>query len=594
MSTAEALLLKRFISNGDSEAFAEIVKQQASLVYGVCLRILEDKDKAADAVQETFLQLVRDANNISGSLSNWLHRVATHRAIDMIRQDAQRKQHELQYASNSRKVQSEQQDATWKEISGYIDQEINNLDEQMRDILIMRYFESLTTIEIAAKYGISHPTVCRRLESGVVSLRHKLRLRGIITPATVLAVMLNENIVKAVPANIMKELGKIALLGSPTTATLIGANVGRRILTEIADKAKIIATAAVITVLVGSAATYYNSNQQTKAKESLTQKETVKTLLDKYAQTRNKFNSFTGKTENTIELEINPTSSGSRFEYSHLKNYNKIEFRYDGTKVSRCEHLWGDINTVLTNVTENDPYYRSIFYNDNLRLMIRYLKSDKNDLGRVEIDKEVKQKLAEQTLARGYKGHEILGYIEGDDERFDFILKNLATDISVRGKTEDVNGSQCYVIDAETKKGKYVIWLDPAHGYNIAKAEVTRTGGNLRNGNDPPIKTGDKEYRSMSNVKFRQIDGIWIPVEADIYYNYNLTAEFGYTYWEKIHHKVIDFKINPDHDALGSFRLDDIPNGATVRFIDSLNTPYTWNDGKVVDSSGVMKYIFQR
>ena len=107
MSASEAVLLKRFASNGDAEAFAEIVKQHAPLVYGVCLRILEDKDKAADAVQDTFFQLVRNAANISGSLTVWLHRVATNKAIDLIRQDSQRKQREIKYAAEPEKIESE-------------------------------------------------------------------------------------------------------------------------------------------------------------------------------------------------------------------------------------------------------------------------------------------------------------------------------------------------------------------------------------------------------------------------------------------------------------------------------------------------------
>ena len=84
MSANEAVLLKRFVDNSDAQAFAEIIKHHAPLVYGVCIRILGDKEKAADAVQDTFFQLVRDAADITGSLASWLHRVATNWAIDII------------------------------------------------------------------------------------------------------------------------------------------------------------------------------------------------------------------------------------------------------------------------------------------------------------------------------------------------------------------------------------------------------------------------------------------------------------------------------------------------------------------------------
>ena len=268
MPESEFILLRRFASNDDAEAFSEIIKQHASLVYGVCLRILEDKDKAADAVQETFLQLVRDATDITGSLPNWLHRVATHRSIDLVRSDSQRKQRELVYASNSVEVESEDNKAAWREISVLIDEELDKLDDLTREVIILHFFESQTMTEMAEKFGISQPTVSRRIESGIVSLRYKLKSRGVIVPAVILTAMLTENIVKAAPASVMKELGKIAIVGSKAaTAT------GSGILASLAVKAKIIATATVITLLVGSAAIYYNSNQQIEAAGDVPQTE---------------------------------------------------------------------------------------------------------------------------------------------------------------------------------------------------------------------------------------------------------------------------------------------------------------------------------
>lgn len=56
MFESESVLLQRFARTGDSEAFSELVRRYAGLVYGACLRILADKDRAADAVQDTFFQ----------------------------------------------------------------------------------------------------------------------------------------------------------------------------------------------------------------------------------------------------------------------------------------------------------------------------------------------------------------------------------------------------------------------------------------------------------------------------------------------------------------------------------------------------------
>ncbi|MBN1975688.1 MAG: sigma-70 family RNA polymerase sigma factor [Sedimentisphaerales bacterium] len=263
MAISEAILLKRFASTGDAEAFAEIVKLHAPLVYGVCLRILKDSDKASDAVQDTFVQLVRDVSHIRGSLPIWLHRVATHKAIDLIRKDSLRKQSEAEFAANSQKIQSAGEYVTWHDISVYIDKELDNLDEQMREVLILRFFEGLTTTEISEKCKISQPTVSRRLESGVGLLRHKLKSRGIVVPAVVLAAMLTENVVKAAPSLVMKELGKIAIAGGHAAAAATGVKIGSS-LTAGALKSKIIAIAIVATITTGSIVFYKYFTQPKK------------------------------------------------------------------------------------------------------------------------------------------------------------------------------------------------------------------------------------------------------------------------------------------------------------------------------------------
>src|SRR5512142_3050625 len=97
MVQTEAVLLKRFTGSGDAEAFAEIIRRHAGLVYGAALRILADVDRASDVAQETFLQLTKDAQHVTGSLPGWLHRVATHKAIDQMRRDASRKRRESEY-----------------------------------------------------------------------------------------------------------------------------------------------------------------------------------------------------------------------------------------------------------------------------------------------------------------------------------------------------------------------------------------------------------------------------------------------------------------------------------------------------------------
>jgi RNA polymerase sigma factor (sigma-70 family) len=267
----EVTLLHRFARTGDAEAFSEVVRRHAGLVYGACLRILADRDRAADAVQDTFFQLLRNAGNITGSVPAWLHKVATRRAIDVVRRDSSIRQREIEYAANKgREVRK------WQDISGYVDEGLSELDEQTQAILIQHFFEGLSMSDIAAEKGISQPTVSRRIESGVAKLRERLRKRGIIVAVATLGGLLGENVVEAAPAIVLKELGKMAIVGGTTAA---GSGVGSAAAASCAGakaavaavmtgvKAKIITAAAVTVVGVGGVATYKHVTQQPEVKQ---------------------------------------------------------------------------------------------------------------------------------------------------------------------------------------------------------------------------------------------------------------------------------------------------------------------------------------
>ena len=268
MLESEHILLQRFAKTGDPEVFSELVQRHAGLVYGACLRILADKDRAADAVQDTFFHLLRSTHGITGSLPNWLHRVATRKAIDVLRRDSSRKQREAQYTANRPREVTK-----WQDLSPYIDEVLEELDDGTRDILVQHFFEGQTATDIASKHGISQPTVSRMIESGVARLRDKLRSRGIIVAVAALMPLLVENAAQAVPAVVLKELGKMALVGT-TAASASGAGAaasasgaGAKTVTGgvlAGVKAKIITAAAVTALGVGSVVTYQQVNKQSQ------------------------------------------------------------------------------------------------------------------------------------------------------------------------------------------------------------------------------------------------------------------------------------------------------------------------------------------
>ena len=65
-------LLHRFADRGDEDAFSEIVRRYAGVVYCACHRVLRDRGWAEDVAQETFFRLLKSRESVSQSLGGWL------------------------------------------------------------------------------------------------------------------------------------------------------------------------------------------------------------------------------------------------------------------------------------------------------------------------------------------------------------------------------------------------------------------------------------------------------------------------------------------------------------------------------------------
>ena len=71
-------LLDRFRSGRDEQAFAALVQRHASMVLGVCRRLVQHEADAEDCFQATFLALSYKASSLRrlDSLASWLYGVA--------------------------------------------------------------------------------------------------------------------------------------------------------------------------------------------------------------------------------------------------------------------------------------------------------------------------------------------------------------------------------------------------------------------------------------------------------------------------------------------------------------------------------------
>ena len=116
------------------------------------------------------------------------------------------------------------------------------------------------------------------------------------------------------------------------------------------------------------------------------------------------------------------------------------------------------------------------------------------------------------------------------------------------------------MIYAKTDSGRISLWIDPAHGYNVARAESRGTQGNLYYGR--PLTRGQVVSSRIEHIRFEKTDDVWVPVEADMkqYQDDRISII-------KWHHKRTKMTLNPDHNALGSFVPDDIPEGTKEKLL---------------------------
>ncbi len=208
----DLVLLTQFIETGDPRAFAEIVTRYARVVYSASVRILGDDAKAQDVSQETFFRLMRQPRIVTHSLGGWLHRSATHLAMDARRSERSRKLREHTYTAEQQSVRTAE--PSWAEVSPYVDEALNAVQEPTRSLLIRHFLQGTPQADLAVEFGTSPATISRRVKAGIEQLQQQLRKKGIYIGVVALGGFCLTNTTEAAPVAFVTELGKMHMVAS--------------------------------------------------------------------------------------------------------------------------------------------------------------------------------------------------------------------------------------------------------------------------------------------------------------------------------------------------------------------------------------------
>ncbi|MEM9418288.1 MAG: sigma-70 family RNA polymerase sigma factor [Planctomycetota bacterium] len=174
--------LERYAATQDPDAFRCLVLRYQRMVYAASHRCLNNHADAEDATQETFLRLAKNAGRIHGRVGAWLHRCATHVAIDRIRSDSARRRRE-DATSRSEADHSPKSAEEARELDQAVDQAIAELSPADREALVGYYLQGRTQVELAEEAGISQAGMSRRRDRALAKVRRQLKRRGIVAAA---------------------------------------------------------------------------------------------------------------------------------------------------------------------------------------------------------------------------------------------------------------------------------------------------------------------------------------------------------------------------------------------------------------------------
>ena len=150
----EQLAAEAAREGSDGLAFSALVERFQDRVWRVCYRLMGNAEDAHDAAQEVFVRLFLQRAKFEGRsrYSTWVHGIALRTCLMMRRSRGRRRRYETQAGDESRKHSSPQSqtDATID-----VNQMLEELDDEDRALLILKYAEGHSHDELAEMFELS-------------------------------------------------------------------------------------------------------------------------------------------------------------------------------------------------------------------------------------------------------------------------------------------------------------------------------------------------------------------------------------------------------------------------------------------------------
>lgn len=176
----EWIQLIALTAQGDQTALAAFYDRTSPQVFGLVLKILNNREAAEEVTLDVYTQVWRQAHTYDssrGAPGAWLMMLARTRAIDRFRAGAvehgriESLDAAALFASDD---DTPEQDVEGQERRRYVQQALSMLTAEQRQAIALAYFYGLSQSEIAEKLQLPLGTVKTRIRLGMIKLREAL------------------------------------------------------------------------------------------------------------------------------------------------------------------------------------------------------------------------------------------------------------------------------------------------------------------------------------------------------------------------------------------------------------------------------------
>lgn len=180
LSMNDEQLVKAY-AQGNNEAFDALLARHQERIFSYIVRIVKNEDVANDIFQDTFVKAIMNIRKgrytDTGKFPAWISRIAHNLIIDYYRQEKSENLQSCDIDEVDLLNRKELSEATVEDllITEQIHDDvrllIDELPEAQREVLMMRYYRSMSFKEIAEATRVSINTALGRMRYAILNMR---------------------------------------------------------------------------------------------------------------------------------------------------------------------------------------------------------------------------------------------------------------------------------------------------------------------------------------------------------------------------------------------------------------------------------------